>query len=107
MSDSALVLVARVESPAATAARLLAHLAGAGIIEALPTDSALGSLGHRPGPRVLDAVVKLGSDIADFRTLRTNGVEVSLSRLPRFLSITTRCRSSAAPAAARRWTASA
>jgi hypothetical protein len=79
MSDSALVLVASVESPAATASRVLAHLAEAGIIEPLPTDSALGALAHRPGARVLDAVEKLGPKYADFRALRTNGLEVSLS----------------------------
>ena len=41
---------------AQVAARVLAALVTDGIVEALPTDSGLGALAHRPGPNVAAAV---------------------------------------------------
>jgi hypothetical protein len=81
MSDSAVQLVALVKSPSSIAAFVLADLAKSGIIEALPTDSALGALAHRPGPK-LTAVEKLGPTFVDFREMAVNGFEVRLCSPP-------------------------
>lgn len=85
MSDNAEVLVWRVEAGEriARAAKMLAWLAKHEIVEALPTDSGLGSLAHRPGKRVKDVVVAQEDGVADFLTLVTNGMEVEHSPTPR------------------------
>jgi hypothetical protein len=78
MSDRALVLGWAVDgSSSSLAARLLAWLVERGVVEALPTDSGLTALAHRPGPRALEAVVPQKASVYDFRTLVINGVELT------------------------------
>jgi hypothetical protein len=81
MGDSAQILAFNVDGMEAQerAAKVLAWLAGEGIIESLPTDSGLQSLAHRPGPKVLEAVVAGPPGVFDFRTGRTNGMEIHSS----------------------------
>lgn len=79
MSDNAQLLAWTVEPAEATtsAALVLAWLVKRSIVEAMPTDSGLGSLAHPPGPNVLEAVVPAPEGaFGDFRTLQTNGMDV-------------------------------
>ena len=73
VSDHAEVLVCRVEEPYGTAARVIARLVARQIIEPMPSDCVLASLGHRPGPRVGDAAEHLF-----FLDLAVNGMELRL-----------------------------
>jgi hypothetical protein len=84
MGDSAQIVAFKVDGLHARerAADALAWLAGRGVIEALPTDSGLGALAHRPGPNALEAVVAQKKGVMDFRMLRTNGMEVRASSRP-------------------------
>lgn len=83
MSDKAQILAFRIEGLEARdrSAEVLAWLVERGIVEALPTNSGLGSLAHRPGAKVLDAVVSPPDPSAyfDFRKGATNGMEVHSS----------------------------
>jgi hypothetical protein len=87
MSDSAQLLAAMIDGDATErAAQALAWLVERQIVEATPTDSGLGKLAHRPGAKALDAVQKPPAHMknaADFRQLRTNGMDVEYTRRPR------------------------
>ena len=83
MSDSAVVLVCNAEEPFEAAAAVIALLVEREIIEAMPTDSALGALGHRPGKKWKDAVNALPRGSLDLTRLRTNGMEVETGRGPK------------------------
>lgn len=84
MSDSAQVLAVNIPTGQTTelAAEILAWLADERIIDPLPTDSGLGRLAHRPGKDVNSAVVAQKKTTLDFRTLRTNGMEIEYDRKP-------------------------
>jgi hypothetical protein len=74
------------------AARLIAFLVERGIVEAMPTDSGVTRLAHRPGPNANEAAISPPADpsgtkhYADFRELSTNGVEIEYRPRPRLVS---------------------
>jgi len=74
------------------AARLIAFLVERGIVEAMPTDSGLVRLAHRPGPNASEAIISPPQDpsgtkrYGDFRELSTNGVEIEYLVRPRLLA---------------------
>ena len=78
MSDSAQNLAARVppEELAKIASAALAWLVAEGIVEERADDSGLAHPGHRPGKNAASVVVAQGAGAMDFRTLRTNGMEI-------------------------------
>jgi len=73
------------QEAAQVAARVRAWLVAQGVVEALPTDSGLTFLVYRPGPRALEAVAAPGPRVSDFRTLASNGVELSYAPRSRLL----------------------
>jgi hypothetical protein len=79
MSDSAQNLAARVppEEVARIAADALAWLVAEGIVEEKADDSGLGRpRAHRPGKNAASVVLGQKPGVMDFRTLRTNGMEL-------------------------------
>jgi hypothetical protein len=87
MCDSAQVLAARIDGDATQrAADVLTWLIERGIVEEQPSASSYGGLAHRPGPNVADAVAKPPprmKNVADFRRLAVNGMNVEYTRRPR------------------------
>lgn len=79
MSDSAQNLAARVppEEVAKIAADALAWLVAEGVVEEKADDSGLGHpAAHRPGVNAASVVLAQKAGVVDFRTLRTNGMEI-------------------------------